>query len=320
MKNTYYTVLASFPSQFAEQLQPLNILAMRVYGCSGVEEYSLNEPTVDEFLGEKSYGGGNPPDEVLEEVETKVLSFGHIQYIYYFDKGDSESLAKDWCQYVQSLHRAISAKTLAHEIEDWNANWRKNYEPIEVSQNFSIIPSWLKNETQGEGIYIYPGQGFGTGQHETTLLCLKLLLQLNNVEFKTCLDFGCGSGILGLATYYFHRNCQVDLYDIDQEALENCEQNLEHNSWQHVGEFRVLSPKNKLDFLHEYDLVFANILKKTLIEEKEVLFKHCKQEGYLILSGLLKEQAEEIVNLYSDFQLIQRVTKNDWCALLMKKQ
>src|SRR5690606_10010880 len=116
--------------------------------------------------------------------------------------------------------------------EDWNAEWKKHYSPIKVNELLEVIPSWKDDyvSTTSQKIFINPGMGFGTGSHETTFLCLKLFteeLLSNNIE--TVLDFGCGSGILGLSTFLFFPEARVDFYDIDLEANKNCFDNAEIN-------------------------------------------------------------------------------------------
>jgi ribosomal protein L11 methyltransferase len=161
--------------------------------------------------------------------------------------------------------------------------------------------------------------GFGTGTHETTYLCLNLFDKISD-QLKPgshCLDFGCGSGILGIAALKIKR-MPVLFCDIDKNALDNCVQNLVLNF---EGENLEGSKLVIRERYHpsEYDLVFANILEHVLIMEKEIILASLKGNGFLIVSGLLNHQVETIVSHYSFLEKVAVVSKNDWSAILFKK-
>jgi ribosomal protein L11 methyltransferase len=163
--------------------------------------------------------------------------------------------------------------------------------------------------------------GFGTGSHETTFLCLKLFTNhLLSENVNNCLDFGSGSGILGLSVFRFFPDARVDFYDIDPEANKNCFHNAEVNDLKDKS-FRLLLPEFRAKLQDDYDVVFANILESILVQEKDSLVDHTRLNGKLILSGLLRHQALGIINLYtkSGFNLIEHLEKGDWAALLFEK-
>jgi ribosomal protein L11 methyltransferase len=300
------------------QWEAIESLALNDFGAMGIEEFALNEEQVDEILGERSYSGGDLPQEVLDEVEAKVLG-GPINYRFFFN--DME-MAGDFHQKVKSAYLCES-QVEEQQTEDWNAEWKKHYAPIQVNESLEIIPSWSKEfkSRSKKQIYIYPGMGFGTGSHETTFLCLKLFTEhLLNTKTEDVLDFGSGSGILGLSVFKFFPEARVDFYDIDPEANKNCYQNAETNDLEEMS-FRLLLPEVR-DHLHPtYDLVFANILESILMQEREALTASTKMQGSLILSGLLKHQAQGIIDLYTQhgMKLVQHLEKGDWAALLLQK-
>jgi ribosomal protein L11 methyltransferase len=208
--------------------------------------------------------------------------------------------------------------------EDWNAEWKKHYSPIKVNSQIEVLPSWHQKEISSiaKQISIYPGMGFGTGSHETTFLCLKLFTEnCNFSDLGNVLDFGSGSGILGLSSMLFNENHRVDFYDIDPEANKNCYQNAELN---HLSErsFRLLLPEYRQLILPKYDLIFANILENILISESAYLIDRMNTGSCLILSGLLNHQVQGIIDLYSSkgLKLMKDVRKGDWGALLLKKE
>jgi ribosomal protein L11 methyltransferase len=291
--------------------------AMEKYSILGIEEFSLTEPEVDALLGERSYSGGDLPQEVLDEVEEKVLS-KPTNYRFFFD---NEAAAKTFLEDCQKNYLA-EVQLEKHQAQDWNAEWKKHYSPILVNSKLEIIPAWMADyKTQAEQkLLINPGMGFGTGSHETTFLCLRLFTEEFKTTPKDVLDFGSGSGILGLAVFKFFPQSEVDFYDIDPEANKNCFQNAELNDLQDSA-FRLLLPDYRDRLKPEYDLVFANILESILYQEKTYLTQVTKTDGALILSGLLRHQVPGIIEAYEacGMKLGRQLEKGDWAALYFTK-
>lgn len=279
----------------------------------GIEEFSLSEAEVDAILGERAYSGGDIPETVLDEVENTVLG-RPANYRFFFGQSKEAEQFKIHCQ----NHVLAEVQCEEHISQDWNAEWKKHYAPILVNDSFEIIPSWMtdyKSKTKNK-IYIYPGQGFGTGSHETTFLCLKLLTEELDFPLESVLDFGSGSGILGLATFKLFPDVQVDFYDIDPEANKNCYQNAEINKLENFA-FRLLLPEVREKLKPQYDLVFANILESILMMEKNYLVNVIRPNGGLILSGLLRHQVPGIIQAYAamGMTLKRQLEKGDWAAL-----
>lgn len=295
----------------------LESVALEEYQALGIEEFSLTEAEVDAILGDRSYSGGDLPETVIDEVESTVLG-RPANYRFFFDKAEKANEFKLHCQ--KEILAEVQVEE--HASQDWNAEWKKHYAPILVNEKFEIIPSWMtdyKTKTT-ENIYIYPGMGFGTGSHETTFLCLKLLTEELNFPVSNVLDFGSGSGILGLSTFKFFPDAQIDFYDIDPEANKNCYQNAELNKLENLS-FRLLLPEVREKLKPEYDLVFANILESILMLEKDYLIKVTRNQGALILSGLLRHQVPGIIEAYSaqGMTLKKKLEKGDWAALYFIK-
>ena len=295
----------------------LESVAVEQYQALGIEEFSLTEAEVDAILGDRSYSGGDLPETVIDEVESTVLG-RPANYRFFFDNALNANEFKLHCQ--KEILAEVQVEE--HESQDWNAEWKKHYAPILVNEKFEIIPSWM-TEYQSkttENIYIYPGMGFGTGSHETTFLCLKLLTEELNFPLSNVLDFGSGSGILGLSTFKFFPDAQIDFYDIDPEANKNCYQNAELNKLENLS-FRLLLPEVREKLKPQYDLVFANILESILMLEKDYLINVTRDQGALILSGLLRHQVPGIIEAYSaqGMTLKKKLEKGDWAALYFIK-
>lgn len=295
----------------------LESIAVEQFHALGIEEFSLTEAEVDEILGERAYSGGDIPETVLDEVEQTVLN-RPANYRFFFG---TEKEAADFK--AQTLGQVLAEVQMEeHLSQDWNAEWKKHYSPILVNEKFEIIPSWMLDykTKASNSLYIYPGMGFGTGSHETTYLCLKLLTEEVHLPLKSVLDFGSGSGILGLAALKLSADAQVDFYDIDFEANKNCYQNAELNKLEDHA-FRLLLPEVREKLKPKYDLVFANILESILMLEKDYLVDVTSAEGGLILSGLLKPQVEGIIKAYCEKGMIlkRKLEKGDWAALYFEK-
>jgi ribosomal protein L11 methyltransferase len=315
----YFWVVTLFHFQpSSDELLFIENRAVKEFDTIGIEEFSLNESEVDEILGERSYSGGDLPLEVLKEVEEKVLG-GPINYRFFFAH---QKNAEEFMLFVKN-ECLCESQIEENKSEDWNANWKKHYSPIQVNESLEIVPSWEKDHKalSNQQIYIYPGMGFGTGSHETTFLCLKFFTEdVLKTKITNCLDFGSGSGILGLSVFKFFPEASVDFYDIDPEANKNCYQNAEINNLQDKS-FRLLLPEFRQKLGKNYDLVFANILESILLHEKDSLISHTKPGGFLILSGLLRHQALAVVESYSveGMKLIRQQEKGDWVALLFNR-
>lgn len=316
----YFWVVTVFHLQLPpEAVAGLEARALEDHDALGIEEFSLDEASVDEILGERSYSGGDLPLEVLEEVE-QTLAGRPQSFRFFFNSGES----------AEAFQKTVATEFLCETQlekclqEDWNAEWKKHYSPIRVNERLEILPAWHKGEAarSEKQIFIHPGMGFGTGSHETTFLCLKLFTEkVLDKKLNDVLDFGSGSGILGLAALLFFPNARVDFYDIDPEANKNCYQNAELNDLSERA-FRLLLPEFRDRLLPSYELVFANILENILLAEKDALIAAVKPQGHLILSGLLRHQLQGIVDAYSStaLKLVAREEKGDWGALLFRKE
>ena len=287
------------------------------FSCTGIEEFSIDEPRVDEILGERSYSGADLPREVIDEVDLAVHSGLSFKKFYF----ENEKMSLAFQQFLKNQF-SVSSKLIVKDQQDWNLEWKKSYKEINIDEFMSIIPAWEKEgreEIELGDIFIYPGMGFGTGNHETTYLCLKSIQGFRtklNSEMR-CLDFGCGSGILGVALNKSYK-IVCDLYDIDQDALTNCKQNIDLNNLD-LKNFKLLLPPGRDQLAESYDVVFANILQNVLISESRYLANSVTKGGILILSGLLKGQEEQIIELYkaenSHLKHSQTLVKNDWVAV-----
>jgi ribosomal protein L11 methyltransferase len=320
-KDKFNFVLVHFNQKTIHLAPEINAYAIEDFSCDGVEEFSLEEARVDEILGERAYSGGDVPESLLDEVAMATEAQDEVTYKYFFYQNDYEENCADFVYFLKENFSEIPLYTAQKDIEDWNAEWKKFYSPIIVSDKLEVIPEWLKETHENSGaekVYIYPGMGFGTGTHETTYLCLKLFDEIStqiNANMR-CLDFGCGSGILGIASLKIKKTPTV-FCDIDKAALDNCVQNLMLNleGENLKGTSLVIRERYNQE---KFELVFANILLNILILEKRVILDSMAPGAHLIVSGLLNNQVEKILEEYKEVELVKVLTKGDWSAVLFK--
>lgn len=286
------------------------------FGSIGCLEFNLSEKQVDSILGDDAFCGGDLPPSLMEKLENSSES--DMSLIFYFYGDSHHARAKDFA----SDFPTASVKSLP--VEDWNKTWREMYKRIRVTDDFYIIPSWEKaGSKEVKGIYLYPGQGFGTGNHETTILCLKEFLgeDFTLEEGERILDLGCGSGILGVsALTRFPRN-PASFVDIDTDSLKNTAQNIALNftgNEDFSGCEVVLRERYQVK---ENKIVFANILLPVLKQEKSLVIDSLSKGGKVIFSGVLQDQVQDLVDAYSDqLTFLRDKSLREWSSVVMVKK
>ncbi len=199
------------------------------------------------------------------------------------------------------------------QLEDqvWERSWMEYFKPMKFGKRLWVCPTdQEKSELGTVCMTLDPGLAFGTGTHPTTSLCLDWLAE-NEIQGKTVIDYGCGSGILAVAAALLGAKSIVAI-DIDPQALTATQDNARKNSVQHL--IQTSTPEDFSPILA--DIVLANILAKPLMDLTEQLANRVTANGHLILSGILKEQADSVMNKYqSFFSMGTPVYREDWCRL-----
>jgi len=200
------------------------------------------------------------------------------------------------------------------EDRDWIQHSKNQFIEIKITDTLRILPPWVadKNEN-GTSIIIDPGSGFGTGSHPTTQLCLKWI-EKNNDSNSSLIDYGCGSGILSIAANKFGYARVVGV-DNDHQALLNAERNKALNSSD-----IVFFHSNDYDHSESYDITVANILLNTIISLRETLISSLKENGILILSGILEEQASDIIDAFKSDMFLSIVDHQEGWLLMKGKK
>jgi len=209
--------------------------------------------------------------------------------------------------------------------EDWLNAWRNFWEYELVGKDFLVLPCWIDLPSQYDKkvvLKIDPGAAFGTGGHPSTSLCLEML-EKTIVKEKTFLDVGCGSGILSIAAQKLGAK-ELHVIDNDYLAINSTRENFKLNFGQissltiHQGSFLEIKRKN---LLKNYDLICCNIIVSVIKPLIPHFYQVLSSQGYLILSGILETQKEEIIkllNLYH-FKIDNVSSKKDWICIKSSK-
>lgn len=219
----------------------------------------------------------------------------------------------------------LKSKIELVEDKDWIREWMDNFKPIQFAENLWVCPSWLdKPDPTAVNIMLDPGLAFGTGTHATTALCLQWLGECvanykQGFSQLKILDFGCGSGILGIAATLL--GCKnVIATDIDPQAIQASLENAKKNAVS--SHFECLLSEQFYQ-RHEHlqvDILMANILASPLVDLAEQLTGFIKPGGIIVLSGILKEQQDLIEQAYqANFEITSIKQQDEWIRIVGHK-
>jgi ribosomal protein L11 methyltransferase len=199
------------------------------------------------------------------------------------------------------------------EAQNWNETWEKNFEPITVNSQCRIkAPFHQLTDRYTYDLIIEPKMSFGTGHHATTVLMLKLMLELN-FDNKTVLDMGCGTGVLGILASLKNAHAVLGI-DVDtwsyENTLENAARNQVSNFDALLGDASNLVGKN-------FDIVLANINRNILLNDMEIYVNSIKPEGQLLLSGFYNQDLPIIADKAKQLGLdyIKHLKQENWVAV-----
>ena len=214
---------------------------------------------------------------------------------------------------LAEIEHSISSEIL--EDQNWTRSWMDHYQAMQFGERLWVCPWHIEPpEPDAVNLRLDPGLAFGTGTHPTTSLCLSWLDQ-HIQQPKNLLDFGCGSGILAIAALLLGLE-QADGVDIDPQALEASLANAKAN--QVEGRLHLYSAEqfSAEHAQQQYEIVVANILSGPLVELAPTLAGHTLSGGDIVLSGILAEQAESIIDAYTPyFKMDAPLIEGDWVLI-----
>ncbi len=229
---------------------------------------------------------------------------------------------------TQGLIQSYKLEVQGVHPQNWQEQWERTIEPIYIGKNIIIHPSWQTIDASDDTIdvIIDPKMSFGTGHHETTQMMIELLRDYMGPG-KSVLDVGTGSGILAIVAAKMGAGPVVGI-DTDQDAINDALENCRINGLQNIirmytGELAAISDIASISF----DLVIANIERKTIIEMFDLITMHVSKTGMLLLSGLLEEDYQYIEQAGIRKKLSiektiksQSKTADTWIAIALQKQ
>lgn len=199
---------------------------------------------------------------------------------------------------------------------NWNEEWEKHYDPIEIGDEIFVRASFHAPKPGiTHEIVINPKMSFGTGHHATTYLMLSHQLSLDH-QGKRVIDIGSGTGILAIMAHKLGAK-EITALDIDSWCVDNGNENFALNGVDHIkmalGTIREVAPEGK------FDMVLANINKNVLLDEMEVYARLLQPQGHLLLSGFYEQDIPDILSSADNhrLQLTAEKTKDNWAAIVL---
>ncbi|MDZ5470932.1 50S ribosomal protein L11 methyltransferase (plasmid) [Bacillus sp. 31A1R] len=279
-------------------------------------------------------------EDPLELVKEREDQFGEIYQLNPQDYPEEGVLVKAYlpvnsflAETVDEIKEAING-LITHNIdigkntvtisevneEEWATAWKKYYNPVKISEKFTIVPTWEEYTPVNSDeliIELDPGMAFGTGTHPTTVLCIQAL-ERTVKKGDQVVDVGTGSGVLSIAAALLGAE-EVIALDLDEVAVESAKSNVLLNKVQDVVS---VSQNNLLDGIDkQVDVVVANILAEVIMRFTDDVASAIKKDGYFIASGIILQKKQDVKDaiVKSGLTIVETVQMEDWVAIIAKK-
>lgn len=204
--------------------------------------------------------------------------------------------------------------------EEWATAWKKYYNPVKISEKFTIVPTWETYEPVSSDeliIELDPGMAFGTGTHPTTVMCIQALEKYVKPG-DAVIDVGTGSGILSIAAAMLGAK-SVRALDLDPIAVNSAKLNVKLNKVQHIV---TVSQNNLLDHIEEQaNVIVANILAEIILRFVDDAYRLLENNGYFITSGIIQAKKQEVKEglIKAGFVIEETLVMEDWVAFIARK-
>ncbi|MGE7759199.1 50S ribosomal protein L11 methyltransferase [Peribacillus sp. NPDC097895] len=279
-------------------------------------------------------------EDPLELVKERENVFGEIYHLNPDDYPDEGVLIKAYLPVNSFLGETVDAikesinNLLLFDIdlgknvvsisevneEEWATAWKKYYNPVKISERFTIVPTWEDYTPVSSDeliIELDPGMAFGTGTHPTTVMCIQALERTVR-SGDLVVDVGTGSGVLSIAAALLDAK-KIQSLDLDEVAVQSAMQNVELNN---VQDRVTVSQGNLLDGVNEQaDVVVANILAEVIMRFTDDVAKVVKPGGYFIASGIIQPKKQDVKDaiIASGFTVEETILMEDWVAIIAKR-
>lgn len=267
------------------------------YDESQIPDLSMIEPAVTVFFADDEEGRSKSND-VRKAIEELAKSVAEGRYGAEADLGEL----------------SVSAK-----VEDdvlWRDKWKEYFKPTKLSNNIVVKPTWCEYKSN-EGdivIEIDPGMAFGTGTHETTMLCIRMIEKYMSDGYKV-LDVGSGSGILSIAAAKLGASDVLGI-DIDEDAVRVSNENYELNDVSDRAKAIVGDLTAGVDY--KANIVVANLLADIVMRLSKDAKRHLGEKGIFITSGILTEKSEAVEKCMIEcgFEIVEKAILGEWCSIV----
>lgn len=267
------------------------------YDESQIPDLSMIEPAVTVFFADDEEGRSKSND-VRKAIEELAKSVAEGRYGAEADLGEL----------------SVSAK-----VEDdvlWRDKWKEYFKPTKLSNNIVVKPTWCEYEPNEEDIVIEidPGMAFGTGTHETTMLCIRMIEKYMSDGYKV-LDVGSGSGILSIAAAKLGASDVLGI-DIDEDAVRVSNENYELNKVSDRAKAIVGDLTAGVDY--KANIVVANLLADIVMRLSKDAKRHLGEKGIFITSGILTEKSEAVEKCMIEcgFEIVEKAILGEWCSIV----
>jgi ribosomal protein L11 methyltransferase len=282
------------------------------------------------FMDEVSIGGVNIVDKNDLNIDSwdyvdDTLLLGYTSDVLvkgYCNTEDTDSvlcfLREKFAEIDHDTVGSLDITVATVDGDSWLAKWKESFVPLNIGEKLCICPEWLEpcNAEGRQVLKLDSGIAFGTGQHETTSMCLELLENVP-VATKTVCDVGCGSGILGLAALLLGSK-HATMVDIDSQATDAARYNAQLNGLE--NRCSIVTGNLCDEVVGTFDIVLANLTAEILYILAADIGKIVKSGTVLILSGILTDRATKVIDCFTQggFHLKTRTDRGSWTALLME--
>lgn len=297
----------------------------------GINGFVIKDSTdFEDFLSDKSVNWDYIDDDLmgLKDCETTVTAYlpENAQGLDYLE-GIKLELKALKSRDVEDKFGRLEYELKNVKEEDWANNWKQYFKPLSIGEKLLIKPSWetVAPDEKRKILEIDPASSFGTGQHNTTQLCLELI-EKNLSNGDNILDLGCGSGILSIGALLLGAKSAYAV-DIDANSVKIAQENAEKNQIsKDIYTAKCGNIIDDVEFTSQigigYDLVCANIVADVLIAMGDKFSSFLKEKGTLIVSGIIDNRKNEVLDVIKEkgFKLIEIREKEDWVAASFVKE
>ena len=272
------------------------------------------------------------PEAILSHVESNdwdahefsedILAKEHLKVSGYFEENENYSanyakLKSDVEKECARIDVEVAWSEKRIENEDWSESWKEHYSVLHYGKRIQVVPDWLEPDYPEDiVIRMEPGMAFGTGEHETTSLCMNWLEELVEKD-DTVFDVGTGSGILAMAARALGAD-RVDAMDYDQVAVMATVKNAAMNN----SSIMIYKSDLLKDCVGEADLIIANIVADVIIRLVPELDAHLKENGRFLCSGVLVTREKDVTQALEEagYKILERREDGEWCAILAARK